>query len=213
MAGLPINCPNCGVFEDTYGIELAGNNVRLTIKDIFIECYQCGARAKYVDGTYSTVEGIVTHFTNSDLSPNELEKVVDTLKKLNDGYLSDAEAVVLLANVRPWLRDIAEILAEHKDLISLMVAIVIPLLIAAYQEQSSNISSDQAHRDAQNIINLQKQTRDEIVKLSNARAFKVIREPLKPGKVQKRSRNGVKAIGNRHDRRKAAKTQKYKGGK
>lgn len=219
MVGLPVDCPNCGIYEDTIAIDLGGDNTFTSLNNR-TRCFRCGAMARYIDGTYTTVSGVVKSFTNSNLTRDEVEKVADTLRKLNDGYLSDTEATRLLNDISPWLSELISLIKGNKELLGFVVTILLPITLFVLQSHADAESDEKAQRTAQTSIEVQEKTLsvqqkilDEVLRHPEAKNFKAMKLPKKSATARKSRVKPASGAGNRHERRKAAKIGRSKRSK
>ena len=148
MIGLVAVCPVHGPFSLS---SIFGGSGTITMINSRSSCPRCGRASPIPNGSYDFIGNIVRAFRAPGVTQSEILALRDIAQATKDGKLSGAEAAEQAAELNSLFATLLEWANGNAAALGLLIGII-TLLISIYSIHDSDMSSDQAHSDAQQQI-------------------------------------------------------------
>lgn len=155
MVDVTAVCPIHGPFPTP---NLFGGTGSFFLSNVTTTCPICGRLAPIQDGRYEFIGNVLTAFREAGVTKDEARDFLSIVKDLNDGRISSQNAEDKTSNIKSSLSKVLKSTKYDAEKLNLLIA-AITLLIAIYSTffiESPDVESRRvAHRDAQDIQQIQ----------------------------------------------------------
>lgn len=190
-----VDCPFCGPVPSQ---GLFGGNATVSISNVGTTCPRCGAPAPFRDGTYTLVNSVVSAFTASSVTKDQILRFREVARSVQAGTVSAREAESEIAKIGNTFAKLWSLMGNNGGQISLILTIITLFLMIHFERQSSADSAELADihekqvEATQTVAEIERKILEELQKQSRGTASKPSASPP------------TKNFKNRAQRRKAA---------
>ena len=206
---IPVDCPNCGHQFTSRAISIT-NSTDVTISGSE-SCPKCSGVAVIRAGTYDFVGAVMTAARAPGVLREDLVNFRDLVNKYRLGHISSEIVSGELISEQSPFADIWRVLNNNGTAIGVLLSIL-SIIISSWVQISGDSVSERAHKDAQNLIQIEERIYEALRERHSAAELMEVESIAKKVSLpisQTHSKENGKSV-NRHERRKAARVSARK---
>ena len=150
---VPATCTNCGLRFTSRQFHVE-NSQNVTFDGCTESCPRCGGRAKLQDGTYDFIGSAVAAFRAPGVTRKDIERFRSIAEAAKERRITPDLAGQQIKQINVSFGTLWDWANSNAGALAILIS-VITLVLMMYDSVSSNADAKTAHKDAQQILEVQ----------------------------------------------------------